>query len=172
VLAPLAKVIVISSSDDRQPDVDVVARSSVASGILSAITMNDVEDGESHRRNGEVEPSGDGVIEIAAPRKSRRAEVRPRARRRKDSVASDTADVGSPWLNADQAAKYLALPSAKAIYEAVRRGEIPAHRLGERRLRFRRDELDALLDSRLIGGNLSDVLFSGGETPRMPTGRR
>jgi len=49
-----------------------------------------------------------------------------------------------PWLDPTQAAEYLALPSRKAVYEAVRRGELPAYRFG-RRLRFRREELDAVL---------------------------
>ncbi len=49
-----------------------------------------------------------------------------------------------PWLNAAQAAAYLAMPSVKALYEAVRRGQIPVYRLGNR-LRFSRRELDQLL---------------------------
>ena len=49
-----------------------------------------------------------------------------------------------PRLNGDQAFEYLALPSRKALYQAVRRGQIPAHRFG-RRLRFSAVELDACL---------------------------
>jgi len=49
------------------------------------------------------------------------------------------------WMNADELAEYLSLPSRKAVYQAVRRGEIPAHRFGEKRLRFRRDEIDEVL---------------------------
>jgi len=89
-----------------------------------------------------------------------------------DTDRSRKREARGPWLTAEQTADYLALPSAKAVYEAVRRGEIPAHRLGERRLRFSSEELDALLESRLIGGNLADVIFSSRETPGMPTGRR
>lgn len=48
------------------------------------------------------------------------------------------------WLDADEATVYLRLPSRKALYAAVARGTIPAHRLG-RRVRFHRPELDALL---------------------------
>ena len=55
------------------------------------------------------------------------------------------------WLNADQAADYLVL-SRRALYEAVRRGEIPAYRLG-RRLRFRKKELE-----RLLQGNASQLV--------------
>jgi excisionase family DNA binding protein len=49
------------------------------------------------------------------------------------------------WLTADEAAAYLGLPTRKALYAAVARGQVPAHRLGRRRLRFRLDELDGLL---------------------------
>lgn len=52
----------------------------------------------------------------------------------------------SHWLSAESAAEYLCL-SRKALYEAVRRGELPAYRFGKKRLRFRREELDALLQS-------------------------
>ncbi len=49
-----------------------------------------------------------------------------------------------PWLNPPQAARYLGLPSLKALYQAVRRGQIPVHRFGKR-LRFNRVELDRTL---------------------------
>ena len=45
------------------------------------------------------------------------------------------------WLTVEQAAEYLAFPSRAAVYQAVRRGQIPAYRIGKR-LRFRRRELD------------------------------
>lgn len=51
------------------------------------------------------------------------------------------------WLTPEQAANYLALPSRKALYQAVRRGLIPGHRLG-RLLRFHRPELDRVLLAR------------------------
>lgn len=54
---------------------------------------------------------------------------------------------GSDWLTPEQAAGYLALPSRKALYQAVRRGRIPGHRLG-RLLRFHRAELDRVLLAR------------------------
>lgn len=53
--------------------------------------------------------------------------------------------VDTPWLSAEQAAEYLALSSKQALYQAVRRGEIPCYRLGKR-LRFKRSELDRLLE--------------------------
>ena len=51
---------------------------------------------------------------------------------------------GPAWLTPEQAAGYLALPSRKALYQAVRRGLVPGHRLG-RLLRFYRPELDRVL---------------------------
>ncbi len=49
------------------------------------------------------------------------------------------------WLTADEATAYLGLPTRKALYAAVARGQVPAHRLGRRRLRFKLDELESLL---------------------------
>jgi len=49
------------------------------------------------------------------------------------------------WMTADEATAYLGYRSRAALYQAVRRGIVPAHRLGLRRLRFRRSELDAEL---------------------------
>jgi hypothetical protein len=49
------------------------------------------------------------------------------------------------WLTADAATVYLGFPSRKALYAAVERGQVPVHRLGRRRLRFKLDELDTLL---------------------------
>ena len=48
-----------------------------------------------------------------------------------------------PWLTSDEAAEYLRI-SRKALYAAVSRRQIRAHRLGKR-LRFRPQELDAAL---------------------------
>ena len=50
-----------------------------------------------------------------------------------------------PWLSCDAAIEYLGLVSRKALYAAVRRGQVPAHRIG-RRLRFSRVELDRWLE--------------------------
>ncbi len=67
--------------------------------------------------------------------------------RRPASAAADldTEDRRLRWLTADEATAHLGFPSRKALYAAVERGQVPAHKLG-RRLRFRRAELDALLD--------------------------
>ena len=51
----------------------------------------------------------------------------------------------APWMTADEAAAYLGYRTRAALYQAVRRGIVPAHRLGARRLRFHRGELDAEL---------------------------
>jgi excisionase family DNA binding protein len=48
-------------------------------------------------------------------------------------------------MTADEAAAYLGYRTRAALYQAVSRGIVPAHRLGSRRLRFRRSELDAEL---------------------------
>ena len=59
---------------------------------------------------------------------------------------------GSPWprewLTADEARSYLGFGSRKALYQAVRRGDVPVHRLGKRRMRFHRRELDQVLQGR------------------------
>ena len=56
-----------------------------------------------------------------------------------------TAAHDDAWMTADEAASYLGYRTRAALYQAVRRGIIPGHRLGARRLRFRRSELDAEL---------------------------
>lgn len=61
--------------------------------------------------------------------------------------APKTPDAESPWMNAKDAARYLALPSVKALYQAVRRGHVPAHFIG-RSLRIDRREADQFLRAR------------------------
>ena len=56
-----------------------------------------------------------------------------------------TADRTDAWMTADEAATYLGYRTRAALCQAVRRGIVPAHRLGARRLRFKRGELDAEL---------------------------
>jgi len=51
------------------------------------------------------------------------------------------------WLTANEAASYLGLPSRRALYMAIRRGQVPVHRLG-RRMRFSAHELDEALRGR------------------------
>lgn len=51
------------------------------------------------------------------------------------------------WLTAGEAASYLGLPSRRALYMAIRRGQVPVHRLG-RRMRFDARELDQALRGR------------------------
>lgn len=52
--------------------------------------------------------------------------------------------VPSLWMDAEEAAAHLRLPSRSALYSAVARGSLPVHRLG-RRVRFLRSELDHAL---------------------------
>ena len=71
--------------------------------------------------------------------------VGPPARARSpQQTRADEAPLGE-WLSADEAYRYLRLPSRKALYQAVRRGQVPVHRLG-RRMRFKRSELDQVLE--------------------------
>ena len=51
------------------------------------------------------------------------------------------------WLTAAEAAYYLGFPSRRALYMAIRRGQVPVHRLG-RRMRFDARELDESLRGR------------------------
>jgi excisionase family DNA binding protein len=53
--------------------------------------------------------------------------------------------IETPWLTAEEAAAYLKLPTVKALYQLVRRGIVPARRLGLRTMRFTREELDEAL---------------------------
>ena len=46
------------------------------------------------------------------------------------------------WLTADEAAERLRLPTVRALYQRVARGQLKAYRLG-RSLRFRRREVDS-----------------------------
>ena len=66
----------------------------------------------------------------------------------KDDVI-ETSSVGSlslsePWMTVVDVRDYLSLPSKQAVYEAVRAGQLPVHRLGHR-LRFRKTEIDDVL---------------------------
>jgi excisionase family DNA binding protein len=55
------------------------------------------------------------------------------------------------WLTANEAAEYLRLPSVGAIRVLVCKRKIPFHKLG-RNLRFKRVELDRLLEASRNGG--------------------
>jgi excisionase family DNA binding protein len=54
---------------------------------------------------------------------------------------------GRQWMTSEETVEYLGLPSRGSLYTAVRRGQVPGHRLG-RRLRFRREEIDQVLEKR------------------------
>ena len=64
------------------------------------------------------------------------------------------------WLTASEAASYLRLPTRLALYKRVERGQVPAHRWG-RQLRFRRGELDALIDAPIPSPTVSAVAEEG-----------
>jgi len=81
----------------------------------------------------------------ASPRESAAVARQPRPGAREPRF--DTEERRSRWLTADEATAYLGFPTRKALYAAVERGQVPAHKLG-RRLRFSRNELDALLGRR------------------------
>jgi excisionase family DNA binding protein len=59
-----------------------------------------------------------------------------------------TPTIPPTWLNSAEAATYLRMPSVRALYQAVRRGLIPVHRVGRRSMRFNRTELDRALTER------------------------
>lgn len=58
------------------------------------------------------------------------------------------AGAGEAKMTPAEAAAYLKLPSVRALYQAVRRGQVPVHRLGSRRMRFARADLEAVLARR------------------------
>ena len=92
-------------------------------------------------RVGRAGAAADGGVAPAARARPRTTRGRP-ARLVEGEVRSASP---AAWLTADEATAHLGLPSRKALYAAVARGQVPAHRLGRRRLRFNRGELDSLL---------------------------
>ena len=55
------------------------------------------------------------------------------------------------WLTSNEAAEYLRLPSVGALRVLVFKRQVPFHKLG-RNLRFKKCELDRLLDASRTGG--------------------
>jgi excisionase family DNA binding protein len=49
------------------------------------------------------------------------------------------------WLSVKEATEYLSLPSVQALYQAIKREQIPFYRLSQR-IRFLRSDLDALFE--------------------------
>ncbi len=64
-------------------------------------------------------------------------------------AASASKGTFGTWLTAAEATAYLRLPSTRALYKRVERGQVPAHRWG-RQFRFRRRDLEALLTSSAV----------------------
>lgn len=56
--------------------------------------------------------------------------------------------IDTPWLDPEEAAAYLRLPSVKALYQAVRRGQVPVHRRANKAMLFHKGELDQTLMKR------------------------
>ncbi len=52
---------------------------------------------------------------------------------------------GDGLLTTEDVRRYLALPSKAAVYAMVRRGELPALRVGRRRIRFRTSDVLAVV---------------------------
>lgn len=50
----------------------------------------------------------------------------------------------SEWMTSAEAAQYIRIPTVKALYQRVARGQVKSYRLG-RQLRFRRGDLDSLM---------------------------
>jgi excisionase family DNA binding protein len=59
-------------------------------------------------------------------------------------VVSDHAE--DTWLDVKQASEYLAL-TEDGLRQLMRKGRVPVHRIGERRIRFSRAELSAWVRS-------------------------
>lgn len=55
------------------------------------------------------------------------------------------------WMGPRAVVKYVGLPSIKAFYQSVQRGEIPAYKWRKRGLRCKKSELDALFSPRPVG---------------------
>jgi excisionase family DNA binding protein len=63
-------------------------------------------------------------------------------------LTPDLPVVSTPWLTPEEAAAYLRLPSVRALYQAVRRGQVPVHRRANKAMLFNRGELDAAMLAR------------------------
>lgn len=62
-------------------------------------------------------------------------------------AAKGAGAAGGEAMTAEEAVAHLRLPSVRALYQAVRRGHVPVHKLGAR-MRFHRSELDDVLKRR------------------------
>jgi excisionase family DNA binding protein len=63
-------------------------------------------------------------------------------------AAANTPTTTGDWMTPVEAAGYLRLPSVNALYQRHARGQVKAYRLaGGRVMRFRRRDLDALMEA-------------------------
>lgn len=104
--------------------------------------------GYSEPRDPDAQCSGCGVRPAETVRlrlaveQLRQQLVGPRAERARSNGTERMME--AEWLTAAEAAHHLGL-TRKGLYQAVRRGEVPVHRLGERRMRFKRNELSRVM---------------------------
>lgn len=93
-----------------------------------------------------ADPCGRMLAEVVQLRDEVRELRRPNAiGSLTSSVTAPTAPPGDDTIDAKEAAELLRLPSVRALYAAVRRLQVPATRLGDRRLRFSRSKLTELV---------------------------
>ncbi len=75
------------------------------------------------------------------------------------------------WLSTADAARYLGLTSHRIRAEFAA-GRLPGSRLGYRTLRFRREHLDAVMDSLIVPAQRPNPAPSGGVAGLVPHKRR
>jgi excisionase family DNA binding protein len=88
-----------------------------------------------------------GCGEIANPCAVLRRELSALCEAFSVMAAKGTGAGAGEAMTAEEAVAYLRLPSVRALYQAVRRKQVPVHRLGAR-MRFDRGELDDVLKRR------------------------
>ncbi len=69
-------------------------------------------------------------------------------KRRRPNVRQVQIKVTTEWMSTEEAAQYLRVASARALYELVATVAIPAYRVGKKKLLFSKTELDAYIRSR------------------------
>lgn len=88
--------------------------------------------------SGESEPSTPDERPTPKPRKKLSPKIPPRPKM--EGVENDTEQL----FDVEEAAGYLRV-TVPAIYTMVSRGELACHKMGKRRLRFRKKDLDAVV---------------------------
>lgn len=88
-----------------------------------------------------------------------------------EQAGADSGRVAQEWLSTADAARYLGLTSHRIRVEFAA-GRLPGSRLGYRTLRFRREHLDAVMESLVVPGRRPTPAPSGGITGLVPHKRR